>query len=168
MYAPRSVYFKSTDSAIGEQFRSLFVFIDYPSTAANSFLLQVGVRAEPSIAEMSVRFHQSRRPTAEHTCCSAQLLLADAKRFLTLAGSADKYVSLLRQIAAQYGALPNAVRKKMQTAPFLLGFERVPTGKSDESKAGGDPEIDDDDGLLTYRLGSAGEVRQSAFPVEHC
>ena len=91
---------------------------------------------------------------------SAQLLLSDAKRFLTLAGSADKYVSLLRQIAAQYGSLPNPVRKKMQITPFLLGFERVKAnGQEGKTMSNADLDDEEDDGLLTYRLGSASEVR---------
>lgn len=48
---PRSVYFKSSESSIPEQFRSLFTFIDYGSTA-NSFLLQIGVRNEPTTVEL--------------------------------------------------------------------------------------------------------------------
>lgn len=48
---PRSVYFKSSESTIPEQFRSLFTFVDYGSTA-NAFLLQIGVRNEPTAAEM--------------------------------------------------------------------------------------------------------------------
>lgn len=48
---PRSVYFKSNESAIPEQFHSLFTFVDYGSTA-NAFLLQIGVRNEPTTIEM--------------------------------------------------------------------------------------------------------------------
>lgn len=48
---PRTVYFQSSETNIPEQFRSLFTFVDYGSTA-NSFLLQIGVRNEPTSAEM--------------------------------------------------------------------------------------------------------------------
>ena len=50
-YPPRGVYFKSAESPIAAQFRSLFTFVDF-GTSANAFLLQCGVRSEPSTAEM--------------------------------------------------------------------------------------------------------------------
>ena len=51
LYSPKSVFFQSAESALATEFRSLFVFVNY-GTAANAFLLQVGVRAEPTITEM--------------------------------------------------------------------------------------------------------------------
>ena len=87
---------------------------------------------------------------------STQLLLADPKRFLTLAGSSERYIGLLRQVAAHYSTFSNALKKRMRDAPFILGFEQV---QSEANKPLPQREEDDDvDGLLQYRLGLATEI----------
>ena len=90
---------------------------------------------------------------------SMQLLLADPQRFLTLAGSSDTYISLLRQISSHFATFPNALKKKATQVPFLLGFERVGADNAVASKENG---VDDEDeGILRYRLATASEVSMS-------
>lgn len=94
------------------------------------------------------------RMQIDHSC-RTQLLLDDPRKFLSLAASADRYVSLLRQIAAQAPTFPSNLRKKMQDTPFLLGYERVrPHGnvKAKKPEAVSNEEDDDEDSLLQYRL----------------
>lgn len=89
------------------------------------------------------------------------MLLDDARRFLTLAGSADRYITLLRQIAAQYNTFPNNLRKRMQDTPFLLGYERVHAKEASDSKAAsshGDDDEEEEEGLLQYRLSFATDI----------
>lgn len=89
------------------------------------------------------------------------MLLDDPRRFLTLAGSADRYTTLLRQIAAQYATFPNNLRKRMQDTPFLLGYERVRTNQTGQTKAlplRGDEDDEEEEGLLQYRLSFARDI----------
>jgi hypothetical protein len=90
-----------------------------------------------------------------------QMLLNDPQRFLTLAGSSERYISLLRQIAAQASTFPGSLRRRMQDTPFLLGFERIRTTHS-QTRAASDPVKDDDDeeedGLLQFRLALAVDI----------
>lgn len=88
------------------------------------------------------------------------MLLEDPRRTLALSGSSEKYIALLRLIAAQAATFPNSLRKRMQTTPFLIGFERVKEEKRlPESKTKLDTDDDDDDeGLLQYRLALARDI----------
>lgn len=89
------------------------------------------------------------------------MLLDDPRRFLTLAGSADRYISLLRQVAAQAGTFPSNLRKRMQTTPFLLGYERIRSPESGALHKESPPNEEDEeeeDGLLQYRLALAADI----------
>lgn len=83
--------------------------------------------------------------------------MADPKRFLTLAGSSEKYISLLRQIAANYSVLPTGMRVGMRTTPFILGFERIASGNASSDKKGADDD-EEEEGILQYRLAQAKET----------
>lgn len=52
-YTPKSVYFKTQEESITSKFRDLFNFVDFGMTG-NAFLLQCGVRSEPTTAELCV------------------------------------------------------------------------------------------------------------------
>lgn len=89
------------------------------------------------------------------------MLLDDPRRFLTLSGSADRYITLLRQVAAQSGTFPSNLRKKMQDTPFLLGYERVRSAEASEkviASASADDDEEEDEGILQYRLSFASDI----------
>lgn len=91
-------------------------------------------------------------------------MLADPRRFLALAASSEKYISLLRQLAAHYNSFSNQLKKKMRDTPFLLGFERVSTtkgtarAKPSSTDANGEDDDGDADDLLQYRLALASDI----------
>lgn len=90
------------------------------------------------------------------------MLLDDPRQFLTLAGSADRYITLLRQVAAQSGTFPSNLRKRMQDTPFMLGYERVRSADASLRKTGtasaDEDEEDEEEGLLQYRLSFASDI----------
>ncbi|OAV92499.1 hypothetical protein PTTG_01164 [Puccinia triticina 1-1 BBBD Race 1] len=104
--APGGCFFQSTDSANQGPFKSLFTYIDF-GPSARPFLLACGVKNEPTVQEI------------------AQMLIADPAKFYALAGSAEEYLQVLRNIAANFHLLGHGLRRAMQRSAFILGSRRV-------------------------------------------
>ncbi|POV96419.1 hypothetical protein PSHT_15145 [Puccinia striiformis] len=104
--APGGCFFQSTDSANQGPFKSLFTYIDF-GPSARPFLLACGVKNEPTVQEI------------------AQMLIADPAKFYALAGSAEEYLQVLRNIAANVHLLGHSLRRAMQRSAFILGSRRV-------------------------------------------
>lgn len=90
------------------------------------------------------------------------MLLDNPRQFLTLAGSADRYITLLRQVAAQSSSFPSNLRKRMQDTPFLLGYERVRSAETSARKTApantDEDDEDEEEGLFQYRLSFASDI----------
>lgn len=86
-----------------------------------------------------------------------QLLLADPHRFLSLAGSADLYIALLRQVATHHSTFSGALKRKMKDTPFILGYEQARGVQRSKPKSLMDDD-DDEEVVLQYRLGLASEI----------
>ncbi len=93
LVAPMNCYFGG--SASDTQFKDVFFYCDFGSVAG-AFLKNCGVRNEPSIEEVAER------------------LVSEPQRFYQLAGSADAYLGILRQIATNW----NRIRTRFET-PWL-------------------------------------------------
>ncbi|PLW32719.1 hypothetical protein PCANC_19560 [Puccinia coronata f. sp. avenae] len=104
--APGGCFFQSTDSANQGPFKSLFTYIDF-GPSARPFLLACGVKNEPTVQEI------------------AQMLIADPAKFYALAGSAEEYLQVLRNIAANVHLLSHSLKRAMQNSAFILGSRRV-------------------------------------------
>ncbi|TKY86381.1 hypothetical protein EX895_004530 [Sporisorium graminicola] len=147
LVAPMNCYFGGSASDV--QFRDVFSYCDYGSVAG-AFLKNCGVRSEPSIEEVAER------------------LVAEPQRFYQLAGSADSYLSILRQIATNWSRIRSPLRNQMARSAFLLGSKRI--DESSARRAGqktehlldkDDDEQDeeaDDTGTLVYALKKPSDV----------
>ena len=146
LVAPMNCYFGGSASDI--QFRDMFFYCDFGSVAG-AFLKNCGVRNEPSIEEVAER------------------LVSEPQRFYQLAGSADAYLGILRQIATNWNRIRSPLRNQMARSPFLLGSKRI----SESSRKGSDAKtghlLDDDDeqdeeaddgGTLVYALKKPADV----------
>ncbi|GAC95754.1 hypothetical protein PHSY_003330 [Pseudozyma hubeiensis SY62] len=145
--SPMNCYFGGSTSDV--QFRDVFFYCDYGSVAG-AFLKNCGVRNEPSIEEVAER------------------LVAEPQRFYQLAGSADAYLGILRQIATNWSRIRSPLRNQMARSAFLLGSKRISESKAAEGgqKTGhlldqDDDEQDeeaDDAGTLVYALKKPSDV----------
>ncbi|ETS61627.1 hypothetical protein PaG_04119 [Moesziomyces aphidis] len=147
LVAPMNCYFGGSTSDL--QFRDVFFYCDFGSVAG-AFLKNCGVRNEPSIEEVTER------------------LVSEPQRFYQLAGSADAYLGILRQIATNWDRIRSPLRKQMARSPFLLGSKRIQEGKADSGAQktvnlmdADDDEQDeeaDDAGTLVYALKKPADV----------
>ncbi|KAI1108019.1 hypothetical protein F5Y14DRAFT_142116 [Nemania sp. NC0429] len=115
----------------------IFDFVDF-GQSANSFLSACGSNNEPTKLEI------------------AQLAAGEPARLLSILKSPDKYLSLLRSLAAD---MPTIKRdkdlwRKMKTAPFLLGFNEITN--SSKGKATGQEE--DEEAVRTYHLAAPSDI----------
>ncbi|KAM0793307.1 hypothetical protein ACM66B_000766 [Microbotryomycetes sp. NB124-2] len=154
---PSSCFF-STDPALPTGLKSLFVTLPDFGPAARPFLLSAGVKEKPSISEI------------------ASLVLDDPDRFLDLCESAERYLNVLRMLAASHMSLPSSTRSRMRTAPFFLATRRVAV--SDNGKApvkslldsqDTDDEDDEDFGRTTlqYKLARAVDMAVNDDPTAY-
>lgn len=115
----------------------IFDFVDF-GPPANSFLSHCGSNNEPTKLEI------------------AQLAAGEPARLLSVLGSPDKYLSLLRSLAGDMPTLKKEkdLWRKMKTAPFLLAFKEItsPAG----NKAAG--QEDDEEAVRTYQLAAPSDV----------
>ncbi|KAJ1020756.1 hypothetical protein NDA16_004147 [Ustilago loliicola] len=146
LVAPMNCYFGG--SASDAQFRDVFFYCDFGSVAG-AFLKNCGVRNEPSIEEVAER------------------LVSEPQRFYQLAGSADAYLGILRQIATNWNRIRSPLRNQMARSAFLLGSKRISesSNKGNGHKSGhlldDDDEQDeeaDDGGTLIYALKKPADV----------
>lgn len=151
LVAPMNCYFGGSASDV--QFRDVFFYCDY-GAVAGAFLKNCGVRNEPSIEEVAER------------------LIGEPQRFYQLAGSADAYLGILRQIATNWDRIRSPLRNQMTRSAFLLGSKRISESKTGASGSGQkaghllDQDQDDDKhdeeaddtGTLVYALRKPSDV----------
>ncbi|EST08526.1 Protein of unknown function DUF3684 [Kalmanozyma brasiliensis GHG001] len=147
LVAPMNCYFGG--SASDTQFKDVFFYCDFGSVAG-AFLKNCGVRNEPSIEEVAER------------------LVSEPQRFYQLAGSADAYLGILRQIATNWSRIRTPLRNQMARSAFLLGSKRVNESKAKASGQRTGHLLDDDDdeqdeeaddtGTLVYALKKPSDV----------
>ncbi|KAA1076386.1 hypothetical protein PGT21_005519 [Puccinia graminis f. sp. tritici] len=123
---PGGCFFQSADSTNQGPFKSLFTYIDF-GPSARPFLLACGVKNEPTVQEI------------------AQMLIADPAKFYALAGSAEEYLQVLRNIAANVHLLGHGLKKAMQRSAFILGSRRVASSSSSSGVATKAPTFEDED-----------------------
>ncbi|MCJ1285547.1 hypothetical protein MMC26_004888 [Xylographa opegraphella] len=129
------------------KYSGIFDYVDFGSTA-NSFLLRCGSKHEPNTQEL------------------AQLVVREPARVFTVLDSPDRYLELLRTLAASWPNLKKdkALVKEMKKVPFLLGYKEFsaqsPSGYR-QSRLNNTPDayVDEDDvGVKTYELASADQI----------
>jgi hypothetical protein len=79
------------------------------------------------------------------------MLVADPKQFYSLARTAEKYLALLRAVAANAGNLPTNLKRSMQSSQFMLGVRRVVLDGKDEDDE--EPET-----VSQYQLAKPGDL----------
>ncbi|MBW0477365.1 hypothetical protein O181_017080, partial [Austropuccinia psidii MF-1] len=124
--SPAGCFFQPQDSLDSGPFRSLFTYIDF-GLAARPFLLACGVKNEPTVQEIT------------------EMLIADPAKFYALAGSAEEYLQVLRNIAANVHLLGHGLKQAMQRSAFILGSRRIAPNANNTARI--DTYEDDDDDL---------------------
>ncbi|MCJ1472983.1 hypothetical protein MMC13_001632, partial [Lambiella insularis] len=130
-----------------DKYAEIFDYEDFGSTA-NSFLLRCGSKHEPSTQEL------------------AQLVVREPARVFTVFDSPDKYLDLLRTMAASWPILKKdkALVKDMKKAPFLIGYKEFaaqnsPRARHSKVASTMDAVLEEDDvGIRTYELAAADQV----------
>ncbi|KZO98233.1 hypothetical protein CALVIDRAFT_535334 [Calocera viscosa TUFC12733] len=134
MLKPTECYFASSSQASG-QFSELFHFIDFGSRA-NAFLRQCGVKSEPTVQEI------------------ARFLVTNPRRFYDSSGGAERYLSVLRNMAANRHLLPTRIRQDLKKSAFLLCTRRQPSTSPKKAKF----DDDDEEIVFAYELRKAEEI----------
>ncbi|KAH9824771.1 hypothetical protein DFH28DRAFT_941666 [Melampsora americana] len=112
--SPSTCFFQPQNSVKSGPFKSLFTYIDF-GLASKPFLRACGVKNEPTVQEIT------------------EMLIADPAKFYALAGSAEEYLQVLRNIAANSHLLGHGLKQAMQRSAFILGSRRVsPSGTTGE------------------------------------
>ncbi|MCJ1395782.1 hypothetical protein MMC18_008668 [Xylographa bjoerkii] len=130
-----------------DKYSEIFDYVDFGSTA-NSFLLRCGSKHEPSTQEL------------------AQLVVREPARVFTVFDSPDRYLELLRTLAASWPNLKKdkTLVKDMKKAPFLLAYKEFAAqspSRNRQSRLSNVPDanVDDDDvGVRTYELAPADQI----------
>ncbi|KAJ3565513.1 hypothetical protein NPX13_g7479 [Xylaria arbuscula] len=114
----------------------IFDFVDF-GQSANSFLSTCGSNNEPTKLEI------------------AQSASAEPARLLSVLKSPDKYLSLLRSLAADMATIKRdkELWRKMKSAPFLLAFKEIasPKGKAAEQE-------EEEEVVRTYQLAAPSDI----------
>ncbi|EJU01784.1 hypothetical protein DACRYDRAFT_107520 [Dacryopinax primogenitus] len=134
MLKPTDCYFASSSQASG-QFSELFHFVDF-GTRANAFLRQCGVKSEPTVQEI------------------AKFLVTNPRRFYQSSGGAERYLGILRNMAANRHLLPVRTRNELKKSAFLLCTRRQSSTSPKKSKF----EDEDEDVVFSYELRKAEEI----------
>lgn len=113
---PSTCFFQPQDAVKNGPFKSLFTYIDF-GVASKPFLLACGVKNEPTVQEIT------------------EMLVADPAKFYALAGSAEEYLQVLRNIAANAHLLGSSLKQAMQRSAFILGSRRVSSSVTVGEKA---------------------------------
>ncbi|KAK4050523.1 hypothetical protein OIO90_005106 [Microbotryomycetes sp. JL221] len=159
MLEPASCFF-NTDSTLPEGLKSLFVTLPDFGPAAKPFLLSAGVKEKPSIAEI------------------AAFVVDDSENFFDLCGSSERYLGVLRMLAANHMSLPSGVRSRMRSAPFFLATKRAPSSGNNAVASNSlldsqdtDEEDDDEEGIgrttLQYKLARAIDMAVNDDPTAY-
>lgn len=130
--SPRHCYLGSPT-----MYGDIFDFVDF-GQPANSFLSACGSNNEPTKLEI------------------AQLAAGEPARLLSILKSPDKYLNLLRSLAAD---MPTIKRdkdlwRKMKTAPFLLAFKEI----ANNSKGKTTEQEEDEEVVRTYQLAVPSDI----------
>ncbi|GAA5857149.1 hypothetical protein JCM8547_009340 [Rhodosporidiobolus lusitaniae] len=150
---PVGLYFSTSDTSLPSGLKSLFMTVPDFGPAAKPFLVAVGVKDSPSTAEI------------------AQMLINEPSKFFDLAGSAERYLSVLRLVAVNYPSFPSTLRSRMKLSSFFLGTKRISSGTTSSSakKTLLDEDSDDDDeggeSTLVYQLARASELAINDEPA---
>ncbi|GAA6058557.1 hypothetical protein JCM10212_006996 [Sporobolomyces blumeae] len=149
--SPLNLFFTS-DSTLPAGLRNLFTTVPDFGPAAKPFLVACGVKESPSTSEV------------------ASMLIGDPAKFYDLAGSAERYMSILRLLAVNFSSLPSTIRSRMKMSSFFLGTKRISstTTNSTTSKTLLDEDSDDEDGgdsTLVYQLARASELAINDEPA---
>ncbi|KAF2970010.1 hypothetical protein GQX73_g3513 [Xylaria multiplex] len=128
---PRHCYLGSST-----MYGDIFDFVDF-GQSANSFLAACGSNNEPTKLEI------------------AQLAAGEPARLLSVLRSPDKYLNLLRSLAAD---MPTIKRdkdlwRKMKTAPFLLAFKEITNSKGKATE-----QEEEEEAVRTYQLAAPSEI----------
>ncbi|GAA6001650.1 hypothetical protein JCM10207_002248 [Rhodosporidiobolus poonsookiae] len=150
---PLSLYFSTSDTALPTGLRSLFQTVPAFGPAAKPFLVAVGVRESPTTNEIT------------------QMLIGDPARLYDLAGSSERYLSVLRLVALNYSSLPSTLRSRMKMSAFFLGTKRISStpanGANGKTLLDEDSEDDEEGGetTLVYQLARASELAINDEPA---
>lgn len=119
----------------GEKYADIFDYVDF-GQEANTFLLRVGSKHEPSTIELT------------------KLLVREPARIFTVLGD-TRYLELLRTVAASWRTLrkDKALVKDMKAAKCLLAYREI---SSKSSK--GDYEEEEESGIKSWELANASQV----------
>lgn len=130
--SPRHCYLGSSNV-----YEDIFDFVDF-GQSANSFLSACGSNNEPTKLEI------------------AQLAAGEPARLLSILKSPDKYLNLLRSLAADMPTIrrDKDLWRKMKTAPFLLAFKEI----TNNSKAKTTEQEEDEEAVRTYQLAAPSDI----------
>ena len=119
----------------GEKYADIFDYVDF-GQEANTFLLRVGSKHEPSTTELT------------------KLLVSESARVFSVIGD-KRYLELLRSVAASWRTLKKdkALVKDMKAAKCLLAYREI---SSKSSKADNDEE--EESGVKSWELANASQV----------
>lgn len=119
----------------GEKYADIFDYVDF-GPEANTFLLRVGSKHEPSTIELT------------------KLLVREPARIFSVLGD-TRYLELLRTVAASWRTLrkDKALVKDMKAAKCLLAYREI---SSTSSK--GDYEEEEESGIKSWELANASQV----------
>ncbi|BGP44913.1 hypothetical protein JCM10450v2_000728 [Rhodotorula kratochvilovae] len=151
---PLNLYFSTSDTVLPSGLKSLFATVPDFGPAAKPFLVACGVKESPSTAEV------------------ATMLIGDPPRFYDLAGSSERYLSVLRLLAVNYASLPSTLRSRMKLSAFFLGTKRISTNPSAQpgrTLLEQDDDEDDEGGetTLVYQLARASELAINDEPAAY-
>ncbi|KAI0457091.1 hypothetical protein F5B21DRAFT_109668 [Xylaria acuta] len=129
---PRQCYLGSST-----MYGDIFDFVDF-GQSANSFLKACGSNDEPTKLEI------------------AELAAAEPARLLSVLGSPDKYLNLLRSLAGDMAILrrDKDLWRKMKAAPFLLAFKEI----TNPSKGKAAEYEEDEEAVRTYQLAAPSDI----------
>ncbi|GAA6047852.1 hypothetical protein JCM3770_004674 [Rhodotorula araucariae] len=151
---PLNLYFSTSNTVLPPGLKSLFATVPDFGPAAKPFLVACGVKESPSTAEV------------------ATMLIGDPPRFYDLAGSSERYLSVLRLLAVNYASLPSTLRSRMKLSAFFLGTKRISTtapANQGRTLLAQDDDDDDEGGetTLVYQLARASELAINDEPAAY-
>ena len=119
----------------GEKYADIFDYVDF-GQEANTFLLRVGSKHEPSTTELT------------------KLLVREPARIFSALGD-TRYLELLRSVAASWRTLKKdkALVKDMKAAKCLLAYREISSKSSRE-----DYEEEEESGIKSWELANASQV----------
>ncbi|TGJ81972.1 hypothetical protein E0Z10_g6780 [Xylaria hypoxylon] len=132
------VHLRPRHCYLGEStmYGDIFDFVDF-GQPANSFLSACGSNNEPTKLEI------------------AQLAAGEPARLLSVLRSPDKYLNLLRSLAADMPTIrrDKDLWRKMKTAPFLLAFKEITSSKGKAAE-----QEEEEEAVRTYQLAAPSEI----------